>query len=415
MWTRRHLLQMGAASAALAAIPGGVRAAPVAGAGPHSVVVLFLRGGVDGVYAFDPKTRSEVAPKVDVPYGPVGITEAGGLRMGPHWNLLSRHAERLAVVHGIQVKTANHESGAEQMLRLKTGVSTRVPGILDIIGSQRGDRPLASVTMGEVSSLEFAPAAFGGPTTTSKHTVLDLLDDVSPDDYALLSRVYAQHLEDTHSWAPSTRRDRTREHLAQVQALFARMPEVPPFEPEKWTSSASTQPIARDLQRTLWLLENDLTRCVYLKVYLNWDSHYDNAGKQRVSSGRFVSLFSRFLDELTTRTGPRGVLADHTLLVAGSELGRFPVLNGVQGKDHFPETSLLFSGPGIRTNGRGATYGQTGKMMEGLPVSLATGAPHDTGTHLILDDVGTTLLHMTGFTPDRFGYRGRRMAFLENA
>jgi uncharacterized protein (DUF1501 family) len=413
MWTRRRFLTSGLAASGLATIPGGVTAASATEQGPHSVVVLMLRGGVDGVWAFDPKTRSEVAPRVEVPYTPDQITEAGGLRFGPHWSELAPHAPHLSVVRGVQVRTANHSTGSQQMVRMKTGVSEHTPGVLDIIGTQRGARPLASVTLGSTSNLEFTPASFGGPTFEKGTTVFDVFDELDPDELALLSRVYAHHLESTGSWKSGATLDRTRAHLQQVQALFDRLPGVAAFQPEEWSSSTSGQAIAEDLQRTLWLLENELTRCVYVKVYLNWDSHYDNTKKQRRSSGDFVPVFSRFLDALRTRTGPRGRLADHTMVVAGSELGRFPILNGVRGKDHFPETTLLFAGAGVRTDGRGIAHGQTGPMMEGQALSMSTGLPDRRGRHLVLDDIGTTLLAMTGFDPERYGYRGHRLRFME--
>jgi hypothetical protein len=44
---------------------------------------------------------------------------------------------------------------------------------------------------------------------------------------------------------------------------------------------------------------------------------------------------------------------------------------------------------------------------------MATGMPEAGATHLALDDLGTTLLHMTGYDPTMYGYRGRRMRFLE--
>ena len=414
MWNRRQLLRLGLASWGLSALPRTALGAPArTSKGPRNIVVLMLRGGVDGVYAFDPKERSEVAAGVDVPYSPDHITEAGGLLLGPHYNALKPFASDFAVVKGLQVKTANHESGSLQMLRLKTAASRRTPGILDIIGADRDDRPLGCVTLGNTSSFEYAPAAFGGPTYSANNTLLDHLDAAGPDDFALLSRVYAQHAERVAGWSDSGARDRSAEHLRQVQALFARMPSVPAYEEADWQQAGTGAKLAADFQRTLWLLENDLARGVYMKVYLNWDSHFDNARKQRGASGTFVPVFKRFLRELRTRRNAHGSLHEQTLVVAGSELARFPVLNGNNGKDHFPETTVLLSGAGVNTGKNGAVYGQTGKLMEGLRVSLDTGRPDDTGTHLVLDDLGTTLLHLCGFDPERYGYRGRHLRFLE--
>ncbi len=426
MWTRREALAMGGASWLLAGLSGSPlsgcgaptpRAVSASGVvGPRYVVVVFLRGGLDAVYTTDPKDRADVAANVDIPYAPHDVVEAGALRLGPHFAGLKPYAGSMAVVRGLQVRTANHESGALQMLRLRTAVSREMPGILDIIGSRRDGQPLASVTLGRTSSYEHSPAGFGAPTGESDQTLFDALDDVSADDFEVLERVFADHVRRVSQWPASGQRDQTEEHLKQVTALFGRLHELSPFRAESWDKSLDA-PLSRDLQRTLWLLENDLTRGVYLKVYMDWDSHYDNARKQTSSTHDFVPAFAQFLAELRERSNAYGALADNTLIVAGSELGRFPILNGNLGKDHFPETNVFLSGPGIASGeGKGALYGHTGPLMEGQPVSLTTGRPVDAGgTTLALDDLGTTLLHMTGYNPELYGYRGNRLRFLEQA
>jgi hypothetical protein len=88
-------------------------------------------------------------------------------------------------------------------------------------------------------------------------------------------------------------------------------------------------------------------------------------------------------------------------------------VNSNLGKDHFPESSFLFYGSGIAA---GRAFVPTGRRMEGLAVSAKTGLPGDAGAeHLVLDDIGTTLLHIHGLRPDTYGYRGRRLNFLERA
>ncbi len=415
MWNRRKFLALGLSTWGLSGLPRIAEAARVEERGPRYVVVLMLRGGVDGVYAFDPKTRRDVDSSVDVPYLPNEIVSAGNLQFGPHFAALAPFVDDLAVVKGLQVKTANHESGAIQMLRLKTAATTRSPGILDIIGSARGDRPLATVTLGNTSGQEYSPAAFGSATYTSTQTILDRIGDVSAEDMELLAKVYARHEADLLGWPAGGERDRSIEHLHQIQALFGRLPHVAPFNPDSWGFSGTSGRVARDLQRVLWLIENDLTRCVFVKVFLDWDSHYDNKRKQTAASASFVPALVKFFQELRSKTNANGRLMDQTLVVAGSELARFPVLNGNEGKDHFPETTVLLAGGGIASTPGGAVYGQTGKLLEGLPISLTTGKPNDQGERLVLDDLGTTLLHHCGFDPERYGYRGRRLSFLERA
>lgn len=404
----------------LAGLAGlGLRGSALGGAaragvqGPRYVVIFLLRGGLDAIYGVDPKERAEVDATVDVPYGPDEIVEAGDLLLGPHLATLASQARRMAVLRGVAVRTANHESGALQMIRMKTAVSPSSPGILDIIGSRRDGPPLAAVTIGSVGNQEHTPSTFGAPTASSKNTLLDAMDAATGEDYAILQRATEAHLTEVAGWAPGYERDRAEEHLREVAELFGRMEHVDPFVAQPWPGCDDD--CATDLQRTRWLLQNDLTRCVYVRFYLPWDTHFDNARKQHAATGRWLPAYLRFLREMASVRDERGSLLDQTLIVAGSELGRFPRLNGNEGKDHFPETSLMLFGPGLATGeGRGAAYGVTGKMMEGLPLSLETGRPADAGgTRLILDDVGTTLLHMTGFDPELYGYRGRRLRFLE--
>lgn len=418
MWTRRDALRAGMASWLLAGLSGApltraARASDPGRAGPRYVVVLFLRGGMDAIYTTDPKERAEVDPRVDIPYAPDEITEAGAHLFGPHFLPLARHANKLALVKGLQVRTANHESGALQMLRLRTAVTYTMPSILEIVGSRRDGQPLANVTLGDVSSLEYSPASLVASTADTDKSLFDAIDAVDPGDFELLEQVFAAHVQAVERWPSGAERARTEEHLDQVRALFGRLGQVPRFQSQRWGSFKADYPMSQDLQRTLWLLENDLTRCVYVKLYMPWDSHYDNARKQSLSNTNFVAVFGQFLTELAQRRNAHGALADNTLIVAGSELGRFPILNGNDGKDHFPETTVMWSGPGVAA---GASFGQTGPMMEGSPISLKTGRPTDTGgVSLALDDIGTTLLHMTGFDPELYGYRGNRLRFLEQA
>jgi hypothetical protein len=55
--------------------------------------------------------------------------------------------------------------------------------------------------------------------------------------------------------------------------------------------------------------------------------------------------------------------------------------------------------------------------MAALPVSPRTGLEAPSGTHaVVLDDVGTTLLHLGGVAdPKVYGYEGRVLEFLVGA
>jgi len=403
MLTRRDTLRLSAASWLLAGVPRAL--AEPALTGPRYFVTLFLRGGIDGVLTLDPKTRADVDAKVDVPYGPDQIVDAGTLQLGPQLSGLKPWASKLAIVKGIQVHIANHESGAYQLLRMRSGVTSNMPSLYELIG-QRREQPLASVSLGDLSSFDYSGGSLISPTGGGGTTALETMDKLSDEDIDLLAKTYKRHLKGMSSSGLSERELRTKEHLSQVAAFFDRTKDLPRFTSTDWGVSRDT---ATDLQRTLWFLENDLTRGVHVKIVLDWDSHFRNASKQAGANATIEKLLARFFRELETRKNAHGSLAEQTVVVIGSELGRFPILNGNEGKDHFPETSLMFAGPGIRPG----SYGQTGKLMEGLKTSFKTGRADDAGRRLEIDDVGVTLLSMAGVkNPLTVGYRGDRLGFL---
>jgi hypothetical protein len=409
MLTRRQFV----AATAGAWLCAGLPRAHARGAlkGPRYFVTFFLRGGIDAVYTLDPKSKGDVEKNIDVPYNANEIVDAGTMTFGPHFAKLTKWAPKMAVVRGVQVKTANHETGAFQMVRMRTQVTTSMPSLYDIIGQERDEnQALASVTLGDLSSFEHSPGAVIAPTGRG-NTSLDAIDEMSDEDVAILARVYKGHLERFPKWQTSPEATRTREHVSQAAAFFERMKTTPRFNSGRKGKGGAS--LAEDMQRTLWFLENDLTRGVCLKIFSDWDSHYRNADKQLQSTGPFVAALDQFLTELHTRKNKHGVLADQTVVIIGSELGRFPIINGNLGKDHFPEAPYIFMGPGINV---GNAFVPTGKKMEGLAVSAKTGKPGEPGAeHIVLDDLGTTMLHMAGMNPSVYGYRGRRLDFLVRA
>ena len=95
---------------------------------------------------------------------------------------------------------------------------------------------------------------------------------------------------------------------------------------------------------------------------------------------------------------------------AGSSFGGYTI-NGNLGKDHFPESQFMLFGPGLNV---GHPFASTGRRMEGLKVSARTGLPDDIDAdHLVLDDIGATLLHVAGVNPALYGYAGKRLRVLE--
>ncbi|HTE55044.1 MAG TPA: DUF1501 domain-containing protein [Kofleriaceae bacterium] len=382
---------------------------------PRYFVQLLLSGGHDTVYTTDPKTRGEVRGDIDLPQKNQ-IVDSGKLRLGAHFAPLARYADRLSFLNGVQVGTANHETGLKQFVRLKTNVSERMPGVLDIIGRQRRqDQPIAAIHLNMFHRVLHTPSFFGNPDRFyyGERTIWEAMAEADKDQLASMASVMKRESASLRRRGALSREGQvTAEHLDDVAAFFTRMTQVEPFVPTQVADDYVAQSMAESMQRTVWLLENDLTCGVLIDVgLLGWDTHQRNDARQSDMNGNFVKHFSWFLDALGSRKNQHGVLADTTAVVGGSDLGRFPRLNDMLGKDHLPQTAFFFSGPGIAA---GQVFGQTGTEMEARPISLSTGRvpQRGGGREIILDDVGTTLMVLAGLDPQRYGYTGAVLDFL---
>ena len=83
-----------------------------------------------------------------------------------------------------------------------------------------------------------------------------------------------------------------------------------------------------------------------------WDTHGDNFNGHLSLVPKFDQAFAAMIDDLAER----GML-DNVLVVAMSEFGRTPRINGHLGRDHWPEAwSLVMAGAGLK---RGVVVGKT--------------------------------------------------------
>jgi uncharacterized protein (DUF1501 family) len=206
----------------------------------------------------------------------------------------------------------------------------------------------------------------------------------------------------------------TANNLRETAELFARVAVAPKFAPVEWAHThEGDYHNGSDLQRALWLFENRLARCVTVYVgKQDFDTHFWNTTIQPAMAEYLAFLLDKLLVELDHRTLDGRPLSRQTVMIVGSEIGRFPRLNAAHGKDHFPQVPHLFYGPGIAT---GASYGATGPTMASVPISLANGRPERGGHLLRVDDIGTTLLALDGANPEQYGYSGEHLRFLTEA
>lgn len=145
-----------------------------------------------------------------------------------------------------------------------------------------------------------------------------------------------------------------------------------------------------------------VSRCItmgYPSEYsgLGWDTHANNDDDQSpLWEGLFQGLaqLAATLDATPGEQG--GSLADETVVVVLSEMGRTPQLNGLNGKDHWPFTSAMLFGAGI---GGDRVIGDFDESYYGRDVDPATGDVADDTQVLSAEALGATLLALGGIDP----------------
>jgi uncharacterized protein (DUF1501 family) len=136
-----------------------------------------------------------------------------------------------------------------------------------------------------------------------------------------------------------------------------------------------------------------LTTSVSVNPFGGFDTHTDNT-QQNGSWQRTFTYVDALLTGLQSQAGLIAPsLLDETTVVVCSEFGRTPELNGANGKDHHPWTSMLLAGKGVRG---GTTLGLTDKDQVGVKINLSSGMPDDTGVVLDVTNMVAGIVTLMG-------------------
>jgi Protein of unknown function (DUF1501) len=366
---------------------------------PRYFFQIMLGGGIDAIYSFDPKERAEVEPRVDVPFASKEIVTVGNVRMGPHVRELAPWVGRFTIVRGVGTQSAAHIPALAQLMGCRIGRAAYEvnPTLCELIGVRRDTQAVAAAAVG-------FPCDGIGPRELSHPTIRQLLE-LGEDELKACGGVLRARRKELARGDVDERLATTLEAMDDTLRLLGRLETLPrpDFYKEDWSGQGDAgRPFSVALQMAMWLFENDLAKSVRL-FFDRWDTHLHNARNQTKESLAFFPALGRFLKEMEARR-----LLDATLVMMGSELGRFPELNPAQGKHHLPEASFVLMGKRLRPG----VFGATGRRMEALPVDLQTGRPTKGGALINLDDLGATVLAAAGIDPVRVGYHGRTLGVL---
>ncbi len=397
---RRSFLCGAAAGLGALAVPKVSRADPAA---PRFLLIVFAQGAWDVTYCLDPKR----APACDVPTGAVK-TYPGGVRVltSPERpgidTFFTANASRCAVVNGLSVNSVAHASAR---IRVLTGTrSERNPDVGAIFAATtsetRPDLALPYVDLGG--------GAFAGPLASimgrvgSTNQLVTLLDR---------SKAFRSGDQPGSLYAPDTsERAALDRFVARRAGAAATMPgsaAMAGYQSSRPRAEAlrqdtrlrgltvgRTTSLAQQGALAVELFRSGVSCAAFLDSRLDWDTHDDIADQ-----GRSHELLFSELTQISAQLAAAGLLERTTVAVL-SEFSRTPRLNDQPepGKDHWPVTSALLFGGGIKPG----TYGRTDDGLGAQPIRMDDGTASDRGNLLAFDNFAAGLLEFMGVSARRW-------------
>ncbi len=388
------------------------RAAPVP-ASERKFLFLYVKGGWDPTFAF--------APMFDSPY--VATEDAAeaatyaGLDVVLHEErptaeaFWESYADRACLVHGLEVRAVTHDQCNRLVL---TGTSdTSADDWPSTIAGHSPDYLLPSlVVSGPAYTNAYTSSVIRLGRTAQLSRLLDgtaITDEsdlITPLPTSRRSDLVDAYLADqVDARAEGGLPGQPGRYALDQQASLDRLSLLEELEGDLELSvdldaNAYTN-VKALVEPALTCLERGLSRVAVVEHagYLskNWDTH-SQIGLQ---SAHYYVLFDDLLHimgELDSRTGPSGgPLSDEVTVVIFSEMGRAPVLNAAEGKDHWTFSSVLFWGAGVS---HGRTIGAYDPGLLGLPVDFGTGEVDEaSGVRMTSKNLGATLLAMADIDP----------------
>ena len=378
-WSRRRILgSLGAGVAAGMTGLGGLLHPSIAAAierNNKQVLFVWLDGGMSQLESWDPKPNTRFGgPFRTIP------TSVPGTHFCELMPRTAKLAHLLSVVRNMHTQDNSHSAGVPRILRGdpdNRGVNYPYFGsaVAKLLGpGESGLPPYVWIKPGSGGfktenagflGPEYGAIAFGDGKPPENFVRPDSIsqqqDEVRNELRARFSDRFAQRRQTTANEAQSYVYDMARKLMARAD-LFDTT-KLPERDLDRYgrTELGQHMLVARNM------LEAGV-RFVQVSSY-GWDTHGDHFNGSASLIPKFDNAFASILEDLHER----GML-DSTLVIAMSEFGRTPRINGHHGRDHYPEAwSLAMAGTGLVP---GAMIGATDQ--EGVFVDAPEG--HDIGS-----------------------------------
>lgn len=361
--SRRRFLGAGVGALAMGGLGGLLSraAAEEMRKSDKQVLFLWLDGGISQLESWDPKPNTTFGgPFRSIP------TSVPGIHFSELMPKLAKQMNRMCVVRSLCTKDNAHSSGVERIQRgdpktrgvpypyfgsavaklLGPGES-KLPPYVWIKPGNGGFRPEDGGFLGP----KYGSLAFGDgkpPDNLLRNPALTAEEDDERNELrARLNERYAAHRAPEYTEANSYVFDTARELMKRADIFDTSK------LPERDVQRYGSHDLGRHLLIARRMLEAGV-RFVKVTSY-GWDTHGDNFNAHASMMPKLDQSFSAILEDLAAS----GQL-DRTLVIAMSEFGRTPRVNGHAGRDHWPEAwSLAMAGCGIR---KGVVVGDTNEQ-----------------------------------------------------
>lgn len=366
----------------------------------RNVIYLYMTGGMSHLDTWDPK-----ADNADV----MGLTKTlntkvDGMRLSENIPLLARHADKLAVIRGMNSTQGAHEQGNYYMHTSYTQRSSiRHPSMGAWLQKfqDRGNPTLpGSVMIGNDSrhpgagffESRFAPLMINDPESG--------ISNVRPNEWFTEDRFasrlsVAKQLDQKFAAAYDVKNVRAYSDMYDDAVKMMKSEELKAFdldaEPAALRAKYGRERFGQGCLLARRLVEHGVR---YVEVsFGNWDTHNANFTRVPELCDELDSAMSTLLSDLESR----GMLND-TLVVLATEFGRTPEINANDGRDHHPAGfSCVLAGGGIRG---GQVYGATDEQGDKVVAGSTT-----------IPDLNATIGYAVGLPLDQVLYSSTKRPF----
>lgn len=338
----------------------------------RSCILLWMSGGPSTIDMFDMKPGHENGG----PFKEIG-TSAPGIKICEHLPLLARQMKNLSILRGMSTKEGDHTRGTYVMRTGNTpSGAIQYPTIGSLVAKEIGDPTSEMPSFVSVAPFrQFSPGAFGsgflGPqydplivaennfsgNAQTPDQVLKVQDIARPADVSAKqasARVgMLKDLEDSFML------DRPAATLASHQSAYDRAIRLMESvgsrafdlkeEPDRLRDSYGRNLFGQGCMLARRLVERGVP---FIEVSMGgvngqpfgWDTHQNNFESLKP----MLSTLDKGWGTLMADLEARGLLETTTILWMG-EFGRTPRINGVTGRDHFPNAwASVIGGGGIK-------------------------------------------------------------------